>query len=61
MAPPLSYQLLDRLLDGKLGERIDQARAEGHSYERIARELCAEQSIDLTGETIRRWHSEAAA
>lgn len=61
MPQPLTFQLLDRLLDGKLGERIHQARADGHSYERIARDLCAEQGIDLTGETIRRWHLEAVA
>lgn len=61
MAPPLSYQLLDRLLGGTLAQRIETGRAEGKSYERLARELCVEFEIDITSETIRRWAAEVAA
>jgi hypothetical protein len=61
MAPPLSYQLLDRLLGGTLAARIGTARSEGASYGRIAHELSVELDVYVSGETIRRWHTELNA
>jgi hypothetical protein len=47
--------MADRLLEGRLVERLTQMRAEGLSYDDIARHLFAEAGITTTGETIRSW------
>lgn len=48
------YRLSDRTLGGTLERRLRRWRKDGLSFDRIARHL-ADEGIDVTGETIRRW------
>lgn len=50
-----TFQLLDKVTDGKLGERVKALRAEGLSWEATARQLHAEFGITVTRETLRNW------
>lgn len=58
MARPSTLPLVDRILNGGLADFIGTARNAGHSYERIAKMLYEEHAIDVTGETVRKWHAE---
>jgi hypothetical protein len=50
--------LVNRILGGTLDRRLKRWRAEGHSYDSMAR-LLGEEGIDVNGETVRRWcHTE---
>jgi intein-encoded DNA endonuclease-like protein len=55
MAPPDTYPLYDRIMDGTLGAWLRTARSDGNSYERIAGRLRAEHDIEVTSETVRKW------
>lgn len=58
--PTPTYELIDRILGGTLGQKLDAWRAEGLSYERIAARLSAEHDIDVAGTTVYRWLNPAA-
>lgn len=51
---PSVLPLADRILKGRLTERLRQERAEDRSFEQIARGLAAD-GIDVSGETVRKW------
>lgn len=59
MTSPM-FQLVDKIVDG-LPQFIASGRAEGKSFDLIARELSERTETYVSGETIRRWASEAAA
>lgn len=59
MATPI-HPLVDRILGGKLDERLKAWRAEGLTYDGIARRLDAEHDIDVTSETVRKWCASLA-
>jgi hypothetical protein len=61
MARPSTIPLVDRILNGGLADFIGDARTDGRSYERIAKMLHEEHDIDVTGETVRKWHAELTA
>lgn len=50
--------LVDRILAGGLAEYLTDARAAGHSFERISKMLYEDHAIDVTGETVRKWSVE---
>lgn len=50
--------LADRVMGGKLKERLTEWRVEGQSHEEIARRLSADHGITLSSETIRRWSKQ---
>jgi len=54
MATPIR-PLVDRILEGKLTDRLTQWRDEGLSYDAIARRLDADHDIGVTAETVRKW------
>lgn len=47
--------MADRLLDGRLAARLAELRAEGQSYDDIARILFAEAGVSTTAQTCRAW------
>lgn len=49
------YRLADERLDGRLGERIAELRAESLSWSHVAMELAVESGLRLTPETLRTW------
>lgn len=55
MPPTPTYDLIDRVLGGQLGRKLDAWRAEGLSSERIARKLEADHDITVSGTTVHRW------
>lgn len=61
MPLPLSYQLLDRLMDDQLLEHLDAEREDGRSYDEIAYDLSTSHSVRISGENVRRWHLQALA
>lgn len=61
--PTPNHVLADHLLggEGQLAELVDQRRAEGVSWRRIARELEERTGVVVTHETIRSWFPEQVA
>lgn len=49
------YRLADQLFEGRLAERLATLRAEGKTWEQIARQLYIERNVDVTGVTVGRW------
>lgn len=60
MAPRSTKPLVDAALGGKLDELLSGWRAEGKSYEAIARHLEAEHGVVLSMWTVKRWCDETA-
>ena len=56
-------RLADNLLEGRLAEFITTRRAEGKSWDSIAKELWAatDHEIDVTGVTVCAWSDAFAA
>lgn len=52
------YRMADRLLQGRLADRLITLRGEGLSFEDISRRLYADAGIEVTGGTLRIWHRE---
>jgi len=50
-----SLPLVDRILDGRLTQEMTERRANGDSYNAIARWLAVEHDLEPTGETVRQW------
>jgi hypothetical protein len=50
-----TFPLVDRILDGRLTQRLTEWRAEGLSFTAIALRLHDDHGIDVTHETVRRW------
>lgn len=48
------FTIINKMLDGTLEQRLTDWRAEGLTFEAIARELLAED-ITVTGATVRNW------
>lgn len=68
MAPPTKlYPFVDRILGGQLHDYLATKRAQGETFERIARQLHAEHDLDISTEQVRQWciergiHSPATA
>lgn len=57
MARHSSFELYDRILDGKLRSIIADLRAEGHSLEEIAYRL-RDKDVKASAGTIGRWIKE---
>ena len=55
MPMPAQYRLVDRIFDGTLKANLLAWRAEGLSLTAIALRLHDDHSVDVTGETVRRW------
>lgn len=55
MAPPSTYDFLNRRMRGKLPRFIQKRRAEGLSYNEIAYEIRAEYGEKVTGTTVGNW------
>lgn len=51
------YRLANEKLDGSLEDVVCSLRAEGLSWERVARRLHADHGIDVASETLRKWHT----
>lgn len=53
----LTYELTDKLLDGKLDELLREWRSADPplTFDAIARKLASDYGIELSRETIRRW------
>lgn len=49
------FELLDRLLEGRLADELLGQRAQGASYEDIARSLEAVHGVKVTATTVWRW------
>lgn len=47
--------MVDRLLDGRLEATLRAQRAEGVSWEEMARRLYAEHHAPISGATLRSW------
>ena len=54
---PAGCKYADHLLDGSLAQRIRGWRADGESWDRIARNVwqLTDGRVDVTGPTIRTW------
>lgn len=50
-----TFPLVDRLLDGRLAEILTSWRAEGLSYETMARRLEADHDVTVSIATVYRW------
>lgn len=61
MAPRSTRPLVDAALGGKLDELLAGWRAEGQSYEAIARRLETEHGVVLSMWTVKRWCDETQA
>ncbi len=57
MARQSSFDLYDRILDGKLRQILSDLRAEGHSLEEIAFRLRG-LDVQASGGTVGRWLKE---
>lgn len=57
MAAPRSssYRMANRLMDGRLADRLESLRADDLSFETVARILYTEAGVEATAETIRSW------
>lgn len=56
--PPSRLRLADRVLDGRLAERLTEWRSEGLSFEACARKLSDLLGEYMTAETVRVWCAE---
>lgn len=54
------FRMADRLADGKLAEIIARGRAEGLSFDDIARRLYADFGIEVTRQTVANWSPDGA-
>jgi hypothetical protein len=54
------YPLIDRLLPGGLEARLRRQRAEGLSFEDMAKSLHVEETIVVSGELVRKWCDDLA-
>lgn len=52
---PTTIEHVDKLVDGRLTALLSKWRDESVSYDRIADQLRVQYSVDVNGETIRRW------
>lgn len=59
MARTSTYSLHDRLLDGRLGAMLLEARAAGKTVEDIAFELRRDHDLKVSVSTLHRWLSIA--
>lgn len=52
-----TFELVDRILEGRLADELRSRRAEKppESFDRIARWLHSEHGIEVTDETVRQW------
>lgn len=50
-----AQRMADRLADGKLAEAIGAMKAEGLSYDAIARRLYADHGIEVGARTLAAW------
>lgn len=50
-----AYRMADRLLAGRLAERMREHRANGLSWPDISRRLYDEAGIEASDETLRTW------
>ena len=55
MAPGTTFPLVDKALGGNLAKWLTDWRADGKSYETIARLLHSEHGIDVSTATVYRW------
>lgn len=53
------FRMADRMAGGRLAEVIDEMHVEGRSYEDIARRLYADYGIEISRQTVARWHADA--
>lgn len=56
---PSRYDLIDRILDGKLAETLAAYRAEGLTLDRTVQALREDHDVDVSRETLRRWLSKS--
>ena len=49
------YRMADRLAGGRLAGILAERRADGQSFDQIARELYAEHGIEVTRQTVANW------
>lgn len=47
--------MADRLLEGRLTERLTALRQDGRSFDDIAKALHGEGGVEVSGETLRIW------
>lgn len=47
--------LVDRILDGRLRDLLQEYRTEGLTYETMSRRLAADHQIEVVSETMRKW------
>ena len=61
MPAPSQVDLVDRLLDGQLFQKLDAWQQEGLSLRQIAHRLHHEHGITITTSTLSRWLNKRAA
>jgi hypothetical protein len=49
------FDLVDRVLDGKLLTVLAEGRTSGDSYETIARNLAVNHDLPISAEQVRKW------
>lgn len=53
-------QFADHVLGGRLDSLVDELRAQGVGWDKIARTIwdCTDHKINLSGQTLRSWYME---
>lgn len=49
--------MADRLSGGRLADILSDFVTEGMAWERMAKQLYVDHGVEVTGETLRKWHS----
>lgn len=51
-------QFADHVMAGRLDSFVEEHRAQGFGWDKIAREIwdCTEHKINLSGQTLRSWY-----
>lgn len=52
-----SWRMADRLCGHRLAEIVLLFAADGMAWDRMAKQLYVNYGIEVTGETLRKWHS----
>ena len=58
MSRVTTFPIYDRILGGRLEKLLRRYRAQGLSYEAIARRLYVDHDVEVTGKTVNRWMTQ---
>lgn len=57
MPPRSNYDLVDKILDGRLAFELRRMRADGLTFDQMAHAFSV-RGIDISRETLRRWSKD---